>query len=95
MLASDTVEKAADLLRERGWTQHTFEDSQGRLCVVGALHHASSGAYNALASETYNAIAKCLGRGDLPLWNDAPERTQAEVEDKLMEAAKALRNEGL
>ena len=40
MNTADILDKAADLITERGWNQHYFVDSAGRLCPRGAIYAA-------------------------------------------------------
>lgn len=37
---ADVLDRAADLLEERGWTRYTLESDTGCLCAVGAINVA-------------------------------------------------------
>lgn len=88
---SDVAEKLREArkLIEQGWTKGWFveqHEADGPICycVYGALNQVVVGDAEADTTET-DAAAKLLGRAvgqtflSLATWNDAPERTQAEV----------------
>lgn len=96
------LEKAADLIEPEGaWTQGaSFRDKLGAMvegdnpnkasqCLVGAVSVVCGFHYDA-AAEVFAFLELRLGE-DAADWNDAPERTQAEVVAKLREAAAAAR----
>jgi hypothetical protein len=69
---------AARALVERGWCQGISHDNTGsvdKYCVLGAIDQASSGD----SSEAKFALRKVVGGIYLADWNDAPERTKADV----------------
>lgn len=76
-------QKAADLIEEHGHAKGKFEDADGCVCLFGAINLAENGnADEWSGEEAALAQAKALGFdsvNDLLHWNDAPERTQAEV----------------
>lgn len=63
-----------------------------RACAMGALYIAA-GEEN-YPEEIVNYFRQVTGEWHIPMWNDKPERTQAEVVDALKEAAKAARKDG-
>lgn len=77
--------------RLNGWCQRSIEDNDGRVCVVGALarrwHSGVLVAREPMYRPAVEYLALALGldpsradSGDvLVCWNDAPERTQADV----------------
>jgi hypothetical protein len=104
---SDVAEKlrAARALIERGWTQGAPARTKGGVpvwggessavcwCVVSAMCRATPDGQTALLSVP---LRKTIGLSDngggLTEWNDAPERTQAEVLaafDRAIELAEA------
>lgn len=102
-------EDAAEILDRDGWCQGHFSeynaDTGGKsYCMGGAisqaikerLHLDSSPYLDWVAVHVDTEIA--LGDFDMgasvPRWNDDPRRTKEEVQDRLMLAAKKLRNEG-
>lgn len=90
-------ERAAEILRERGWTQGLGEDHAGNVCAAGAAVWAvveRLGTENVAIDQRDMAVDMGLGPTWVQLWNDAPGRTQAEVIDRLELTAKKLRNEG-
>ena len=97
---ADVLEAAADLLTPEGaWTQQSY----GRSVDGEPLFEGYDPA--AVCWCAYGAIEKVTGQGMngalrksavealdwSPFWNDAPERTQAEVVAKLREAAQRAR----
>jgi hypothetical protein len=97
----------AAVLIERGWLQRLYaQDALGRcvnpdedtavsFCIIGALSRVNDRPYRdyhefpgigAVAAATGNAIPEGISG-----WNDAPERTQAEVVAALHRAAELAR----
>jgi hypothetical protein len=101
---ADVLSKAADLIEPEGaWTQHVdARDAAGNQIDhddVDAVCWCADGAYMRVGGNWgdagWRALQVALG-GDGPIsWNDAPERTQAEVVAKLREAAALAREQGL
>lgn len=83
---SEVLNKAADLIEERGWTKGW--NRHDGLCLVDAVAEASRGGgfFAALS-----ALDRYFDRRpiDPPIyhWNDAPERTASEVIEVLRAAA--------
>lgn len=90
-LSSNHYEEAAELIRDKGWIQGKFGNDDTGYCLVGALSQVT-----ALPVQTVLCHTDVFTLFDgLPMsWNDTPGRTQEQVEDALMSAAKKLRNEG-
>ncbi len=65
----------------RGWCQHKTKDEQtGAVCAIGAIMETTVNGHIYCTSR--DRIIKVLGlanNSELIWWNDAPERTQAEV----------------
>lgn len=88
------LHRAADLLEERGWCQHTTrDDTDGRICAVTAVSDAAL-EFSADPREAVAAVVRhvCAPgdsrvRGALARWNDAPGRSRREVTDALRGAA--------
>jgi hypothetical protein len=74
--------KAADYIREHGWTQHVAEEADGRACLIHAMLQARARmdtkelAYRRLR-EHFADFA--LGGSMTSIWNDHPDRTESEV----------------
>lgn len=99
METAEVLLKAADLIEPEGaWTQGTSARAGAKAvkaddpsatcwCVVGALERVGSGA-------NYDTVRRflmgVLGVRAIVPWNDAPERTQAEVVATLRAAAEQL-----
>lgn len=96
----EALRAAAGVVAARGHCQDTYEDSAGRVCVVGALRVALFGStvpYGYVGNECslYSKVHKALSLyiesafrdNCVPVYNDAPERTRQEVIDTLNAAA--------
>lgn len=104
---AEVLSRAADLIEPEGkWTQGClFRDAEGKglrpsdsgkscFCMAGALVQIGgpwASAWNFLD----DALPKVGFGNRTGAWNDAPERTQAEVVAKLREAAELARQRGL
>jgi hypothetical protein len=102
MKTSEVLNKAADLIEERGWTTGTkgMLVEGGGLCLEGAIQAARGGKtwismlHGASAYKTFqfdpcpagDAVRDYLG-GTAFLWNDALERTEGEVIEVLRATA--------
>lgn len=95
---STEIEKAIEILEERGWNQGSRESSTGEVCLAEALLRAKGlGIHIARTfAAQWNLFKSYLGGSScIPEWNDDPSRTKEEVIDKLTEVAKDLRDKGL
>ena len=96
-LRAADYERAAEIMRERGFAKGTGQDDDGNVCTGGAMAWA---VYERMGGEDVRVdLMKMAKEMDLdefavPFWNDAPGRTQEEVIDRLEQTAKKLRNEG-
>lgn len=88
--------RAADLIERHGLAKHIQRDPQGRLCLHGALSVAETGEIFRSGREFWPQVRRYLEsqgvvypphREDSAWWNNAPERTQAEVVAALRGAA--------
>lgn len=104
---ADVLDRAADLIEPEGaWTQGALvRDRQGNAlrvsdkgrscyCMAGALV-AAGGPWSAAWSFLDNILPEQRDSNRTAAFNDAPERTQAEVVEKLREAASLARPEDL
>lgn len=100
-LAED-YENAVEILDGDGWTQGHLRDESG-YCLAGAVTEAVRRRlglpYVGPGTIKWMALAIDGEFGEEPdegiaAWNDAPNRTKLEVQDRLMLAAKNRRNEG-
>jgi len=89
----------ARALVERGWTQDNFaQDASGQLVVSNspeAVCFCAAGAVGRVQApwwESLAALEKAVGTNNIVVWNDAPERTQAEVVEAFKRAAAGLRS---
>ncbi len=87
MNTSEVLDRAADLIEERGWHQGGAGwGGDGSLCVINACSQVDRrmGAW----LDATDRVMDYLGiNGGLAGWNDAPGRTQAEVVGVLRAAA--------
>lgn len=90
------LDRAADVIEQRGWAQHILMDLSGRVCTRQALHIAARGetSFFGLWSETH-LVAKAetrlmqhIGLGmAVPTWNDTRGITKNDVLAELRAAA--------
>lgn len=92
---ADVLNKAADLIDERGWFQKSPDATS--LCALKAIQHASSAGparFQARAAFVRHVGAQVgpMGSPSVAIidWNDEPGRTQAEVTAALRETAKVV-----
>jgi len=86
--AAKLLLKAAVLIEERGWCQHEAKDTEGRLCVHGALYYANNESVNDLLRASADRFDASLPPNMLtPQWNDMPCRIKDEVVAKLRAVA--------
>lgn len=92
---SGILNRAADVIVERGWTTGEIQDRRGAVCLVGALNLAITG--NSLDPVFGNrkwSLAEAYLRevtdapGHAWEWNDVPGRTKEQVIGALREAAR-------
>lgn len=89
---TEALRGAAGIIAERGHAKGMLEDTDGRVCAIGALHIACFGRarpslgndsdwdlYNDIYSHLESYVHNELGVDGVVLYNDKPERTQAEV----------------
>ena len=85
--------RAADLIEQRGLCKGMQQDELGRLCIAGAVLLASDcyigSAHNEAGLLAVDRFLRHIGSDDCgpAPWNNAPERTQAEVVAALRAAA--------
>lgn len=98
IVAVEMAKEARERVAE-GWVQGQLETADGRCCAWGALECAYDDALEpgiidfVTLEEAYNKCLRTLKNRvidgvQIPVWNDAPERTQAEVVaafDKMIE----------
>ena len=86
--------RAAEIIEERGWCQE-YQDTAGRVCVGRAIMLALGLKSGWAGNEQERIVRHRLGfsaarfpSGALANWNDAPDRTDAEVIARLRSAAR-------
>lgn len=82
---------AANIIERKGWGQGDgLRDPKSGHCVVTAINAAQDdGCFFNRALDCFKAAAGIPSAGEVFLWNDAPERTAAEVIQALRDAALA------
>jgi hypothetical protein len=91
MTPAEVLEKAADVIDERGHCKGKLIDSSGRVCITGAICFAINGyAGGRPVGGITQYLHAVIGR-DVISWNDAPERTAAEVTSTMRAVAAVLR----
>lgn len=107
MNTADILDKAADLIEERGWHQGDYVGPTGCLCPYGAMYlavgitPAGRGNTNDWPGWTPDRggpfldaarwLARYLRGRAVSVWNDAEGRTKEEVVSTLRAAAQAAR----
>lgn len=94
---------AKEALRERGFCKRMLFDSCGRVCAHGALVVAEFGdperRGGELSARERQAAAVMMELLDLDIglgdWNDAKDRTQADIEDAFDDAASMAMSEAV
>ncbi len=86
MTAAEALSKARDVLAERGWCQRTYQDQDGRVCLVTALTYAAGVDEGEAWSEAYGLLGRVSGEPVLSAWNDDPSRSYEDVVLALKEA---------
>lgn len=103
---SELLEKAHDVIVERGWCQNSFEDREGRVCALGALAAAVNDG-----QATFSPWVLAIGRLDVhakakdllfreadfvpaPQYNDHPSTSKEDVLLLFKRAAERARLEG-
>ncbi len=81
---------AADYIDKHGHCKHTPKNSQGEVCLMGALLHSSNLEFEiwrqTIGLPACLRLKKILGM-EPANWNDMPERTAEEVTAMLRHAA--------
>lgn len=91
---------AADYIEAHGWTAQTGRDRDGRVCAWIAIdsptrldkfpmtpEQRKRRAAGEFAEEQFAAFVGVPGPSSIPIWNDTPGRTAAEVTAALRECA--------
>lgn len=85
---------AKKYIEEHGWVRNVFEDDNGRVCALGAIHkvqrRAAVNDYTATAAGKYlTAYLQALYSPNMyvPTYNDAPERKEKDILNLLDAAA--------
>lgn len=72
MDVNEFIDQTIDVIQERGWCQHTLENSAGNVCLFGALYaatarqyglpnlHAAAGRFYALQKNALEMIGKAI-----------------------------------
>ena len=95
LTVADVLNRAADLIEPEGaWMQDNYTRNLQSFCPLGAIAHvAGVGCTHASQHPASFALSRYLDPSDpspgrvVARWNDAPERTQAEVVAALRQAA--------
>lgn len=102
MTVSDNLNRAADIMIERGHCKRNYRDRDGRVCLLGAVYTALYGdaTIDADVAVTLHLSdeVRYLGERAWPLkphqWNDRDETTEAMAIGFLHEAALAAKENG-
>lgn len=101
MKPSEVLERAHDVIVERGWCQNRFEDAEGRVCALGAVGVAVDSPFPWLPFagqfDTYAGAESFLFReagGPASRYNDHPGASKEDVLLLFKRAAERARLEG-
>ncbi len=87
--AVQALQLAADIIEVGGWCQGAWRRGQAH-CAMSAIFHAvgsSNRTANLLVREAEEIVSDLVcGRGNLTIWNDAPQRRQEHVVAALRQA---------
>lgn len=72
-----TLEKARQLLIDKGWVQGVYGDQEGKHCAVGAIFEITSNSN--LENECCDALTANTKYRYVVDFNDAPGRTKKQV----------------
>lgn len=96
----EALRDARSILAERGHAKGALEDAEGRVCLGGAIWLATTGSAIFEGGNgppprvTIDALGTLMGLspdGDFVSYNNAPERTEAEVLALLDQAAESVK----
>lgn len=78
------LRQAADIIRARGWAQRDYTADNGSVCILQAIHTVTGGPGTASGSALdtlRDRIRREFGEdpSSVPVWNDRPGRTVADV----------------
>jgi hypothetical protein len=84
---ADTLDRAADVIEERGWCRNAFVDDSGHVCTHQALFLAGE------PFETAQAFRRAIGEASITHWNDQVALDQADVVNHLRKVSEMARAE--
>jgi hypothetical protein len=92
----DVLRAAARYIEEHGWYQGNYRNTDGRVCIVGAILSVTpevddTGDPGRLRSRSVDVLVLAFDDKAVTRWNDAPGRTEAEVLVALRAAAESYR----
>lgn len=105
---ADVLERAAEVIEERGWCQSKIEEVDGRVCLIGSIKAATGVPLDSVASldpanvpplwvraaQAVDRVIQTEHAGTWSAdWNDCAGRDKYEVIDLLKTVAKEIRNE--
>lgn len=85
MNVQDYARETRGVLEKKGWCQGMFEDTQGHLCLMGAINavigSANGVTVNTLRDDQIEIVRELSHRLGLPpsMWNDDPSTTLEDV----------------
>jgi hypothetical protein len=95
---ADKLDEARALIEARGWAQDSYCVG-GQVCALGAINIVTSGSptleFRIGWTDMCDALEAAIGLStscDIPIWNDSPKRTQAEVIEAFRKAADLVRS---
>lgn len=80
--AAESLAKARELLKAKGWTKGAYTNWRGQYCLVGAINKVNGPGQE----EAKRLVRNCIGMMEIENWNDRGGRTFEEVEAVLLAA---------
>jgi hypothetical protein len=96
MSVDEILDRAADIIDDRGWCQNHFQNDLGEVCVLGALNHAVYPVLTCfvpLDCGKLEPVGNFLRIPRLPSWNDHTCKNRYEATEFLRGEAKRYREE--
>jgi len=99
MKTSDILNRAAEVMMERGHTKGKFVDDEGRVCLMGALNTARTGSPKIISRDIAADRILCrviwgMSNTSIAHWNDRPSTTEAMAIGALYKAALLAKEQG-
>lgn len=86
------LDRAAELIEERGWCQAVSSTADCRICASYAITIAAKGSIT-YPTDAHHFFADYIGGRPIPEWNDQPQMSKERVVAALRAAARSARSD--